>query len=58
MCDDGQEQSAIETLERIPGFGGDIKDVEMLLGSLSYSGYENCEQEISAWYTENHLNNP
>jgi hypothetical protein len=58
MCNDGQEQSAIQALERIPGFGGDIKDVEMLLGSLSYSGYDICEQAISAWYSENHANKP
>jgi hypothetical protein len=50
MCDDGKDEEAVQVLENIPTFGGDIKDVEMLLGSLAYSGYDQCEQTLSDWY--------
>jgi hypothetical protein len=50
LCSTNQERQAVDVLKQIPKFGGDIREVELLLGSLVHSGYRSCAQEIERWY--------
>lgn len=50
QCKAGQAENAVGVLKRVPGFGGNIQDISMLVDSLRFDGYESCAQEISDWY--------
>lgn len=50
LCGAGREEQAVNILARIPEFGGDMRDIEMLAESLSDFGYESCAQAITARY--------
>lgn len=50
MCDAGRSEQALGVLERIPDFGGNMKDIEMLIESLRYSERDSCALIISGWY--------
>jgi len=45
---------AIGILARIPDFGGDIRNIEMLIASLRHSENQSCAQAISDWYESIH----
>ncbi len=50
QCNRGQAGEAIAVLERIPGFGGDMRLVELLVDSLRHAGREDCADTIDGWY--------
>lgn len=50
MCDADKEERAIGILGRIPEFGGDMRNIEILIASLRHSEYQSCAQAISDWY--------
>lgn len=54
MCGKGEEEKAIGILAKIPDFEGDMRDIEMLIGSLQYSGNHSCAKAISDWYKSLH----
>jgi hypothetical protein len=48
-CSADQVDAAIEVLEKIPRFGGSLEQVDGLLSSLEYSGYDACYDKIQRW---------
>jgi hypothetical protein len=49
FCNAGQDDAAVNVLEKIPLFGGDLSSVDGLLSSLRFSGLDSCYERIRRW---------